>query len=119
MKWYDEIIQCKQQPQNVKMRLIGKSEKDGKRMDVTIMLEITEDELIELNDEKISEIGIGKHHEVTYYNGGITSLREENPTFDEILERYQHKISRIRTIIEDKTYLQIFPQRKYFGKVNR
>lgn len=95
MIWFEEELQSKDQPNDIKMILQGIYAPPGGAMPmITIMLSI---------DNHPGDINITK----TLFTQTPSALRYEEPTAEDVLAKYQHKILKFKEKIQNAVYAAI------------
>lgn len=107
MKWYHESIECKEQPGNVIMSLIGRYNDDPTKHMITIELVI--DEHAE-GDYRVNRSTQRSY--VTLFEKSPSSLRTENPSAGDIFNKYRGNIMKIRTKVANTEYSELIRKKQ-------
>ena len=107
MKWYHESVECKEQPDNVIMSLVGRYNDDPTKHMITIELVI--DEHAE-GDQRVDRPMQRSY--VTLFEKSPSSLRAENPSADDIFNKYRSNILKIRSQVANKEYSELIRKKQ-------
>ena len=95
MIWFEEELQSKDQPDDIKMILRGIYTPPGGAVPmIIIMLSI---------DNHLGDISIAK----TLFTNTPSALRYEEPIAEDVLAKYQHKILKFKEKIQNAVYAAI------------